>query len=984
MTTFIHNVADELLRRFGWEGLKHVTLVFPMHRAGVVMRSELQRRMAAEHASAVWAPQIMALGDLFDSLCPLGKEDELFTVCRLHRIYSECLEGEPMDIDRFYGWGRQLLSDFTNIDQGISEAEIDSFFRNSLALSDLDRYKLDEEVRHRLVDLLYKGDARRQEAIAESVQAHFAALWHALPAIYHRLRDELQQAGKGYDGQRMRYVISHWQQLSPRAESRMYCFIGFNYLLPVERQLMQLLKDEERALFFWDYVEDFRTNTKAFAFIRQNILLLPNALPAATWGQPRKIKTITATSVHSEAEYAGQWLQQTYRQHGEQTAVVICDESQLEPVIYSLPAIRLDGSDTPEQVNITKGYPLRHAPVYVAVIKALDKSFRNHPGDCISALQEVVKAVDGLSKQSLQLKQDTWQWHMERESLYQTRRALLQFITILRDQTVQTLAGQPDLLRRLIMRHMEQITLPFHGEPITDLQVMGVLETRTLDFNHLLLLNVEEGVIPAHQPDKSFLPYYLRKAYGLQTHDERASVYAYNFFRLLQRAEDVTIVFSQSQTSMTKKSMSRFVMQMLVCPEEFEVSKFTLTESNTLQPAKTIEVPEGTDWVSARHQTSDIKHQTSNIKHQTSDIKHQTSNIKHQTSNIKHQTLCLSPSAIGTFYTCKRKFYLSYILGLDEEDEQEVIFSNRTLGLFVHEAVHYLYEHHCHCDGKSAVKISPNQVEQLNTPEKRFEALEHAYRRLNDTYKADHEGAADIYFMDQHAMENRVIDKYIERVLDRDRYDAEHCGLTILMLEQPIYTTISLPFREGIGVGFHPLPFREGSGVGSSDRQEADLDISVGGIVDRMDKIGGLNGLPEVTRIVDYKCGKFVPAKMSAHSEDLCTPGKKDTDYVRQTMLYSFVAYDQRLSLFNEKEQPDGFQPHLYFTSQDLMSADTQTRVKLDGNDMTCNENTNGDYRSLIERMLTDIVSEREFVQCQECSSYCPFLNLCGRQAQEY
>ena len=465
MTTFIHNVADELLRRFGWEGLKDVTLVFPMHRAGVVMRSELQRRMATEHPSAVWAPQIMALGDLFDSLCPLGKEDELFTVCRLHRIYSECLEGEPMDIDRFYGWGRQLLSDFTNIDQGISEAEIDSFFRNSLALSDLDRYKLDEEVRHRLVDLLYKGDARRQEAIAESVQAHFAALWHALPDIYHRLRDELQQAGKGYDGQRMRYVISHWQQLSQRAESRMYCFIGFNYLLPVERQLMQLLKDEERALFFWDYVEDFRTNTKAFAFIRQNIRSLPNALPAATWGQPRKIKTITATSVHSEAEYAGQWLQQTYRQHGEQTAVVICDESQLEPVIYSLPAIRLDGSDTPEQVNITKGYPLRHAPVYVAVIKALDKSFRNHPGDCISALQEVVMAVDGLSKQSLQLKQDTWQWHMERESLYQTRRALLQFITILRDQTVQTLAGQPDLLRRLIMRHMEQITLPFHGEP---------------------------------------------------------------------------------------------------------------------------------------------------------------------------------------------------------------------------------------------------------------------------------------------------------------------------------------------------------------------------------------------------------------------------------------------------------------------------------------------------------------------------------------
>jgi len=946
MIPFLQQVSDELIRRFGWEGLKDVTLVFPMHRAGVVMCSELQRRMAAEHAKALWAPQMLALGDLFDMLCPLGKEDELFTVCRLHRIYTEALRNSQsnsivnqssivnpsivnhvMDIDRFYGWGRQLLSDFTNIDQSVSEADIDSFFRNAISLSDLDTYKLDEDVRRRLEDLLYKGQARAQSLIAESVQAHFAALWQAMPAIYKQLSSEMLAAGKGYEGQRMRYVISHWDELSPRATSRTYCFIGFNYLLPVERQLMQRLLSEGRALFFWDYVEDFRTNSKAFAFIRQNMQSLPNALPATKWGKPRTVRTISATSVHSEAEYAGQWLKQTYTRKGDSTAIVICDEAQLEPVIYSLPVIRLDGSEAPEDVNITKGYPLRNTSVFAQVTKQLSKAFLKYADTPVVALQNAVEFVDKLSEQSMSEQENSWSWHLGREALYQTRRTLIQFIAILNDDVVSDLTAHPDLLQRLIRRHLEQLSLPFHGEPVTDLQIMGVLETRTLDFRHLLLLNVEEGVIPASQPDKSLLPYYLRKAYGLQTHDERASVYAYNFFRLLQRAEDVTILFSQSQTAMTKKTMSRFVMQMLVCPEEFEVEKFILTESNTIESARSIDVPEGTSWVAA-----------------------------------SGQRLYLSPSAINTFYACKRKFYLQYMLGLWDEDEPETIFSNRTLGLFVHEAVHYLYEKHCHCDNSGAVVIHPNQVEQMNTPTKRAEALQAAYKRLNELYLSEHKGEEPIYHIEEHALENRVIDTYIEHVLARDQYDAEHRGLTILLLEQPQYTTIHVPLQNA----------------------DKTVDVSIGGRLDRMDRLGGLNGAPEVTRIVDYKCGKYNEKKMSAKSDDLLMPEKQDTDYVRQTLLYSHVAYMQSNQKFEIINQKFEIEPHLYFTAQDLTDERTVTRVSIDKMPITYDNNNHEQFTALVQKMVEKIVSEREFTQCEKCSPYCPFLHLCGRKAQQF
>ena len=938
MKPFLQEVVDDLLRRFGWEGLKDVTLVFPMHRAGVVMRSELQRRMAAEHPKALWAPEMLALGDLFDSLCPLGKEDELFTVCRLHRIYSSQLSAvngqQPMDIDRFYGWGRQLLSDFTNIDQSIRPSEIDAFFRNALSLSDLDTYHLDEDVRRRLEDLLYKGEARRQSLIAESVQAHFTALWHAMPDIYHNLCHELEQAGKGYEGQRMRYVITHWDELRSRATSKTYCFIGFNYLLPVERQLMQCLQDEGRALFFWDYVEDFRANTKAFAFIRQNMLTLPNALPAGKWGGKRKIQTISVTAPHAEAGFAGQWMQQSYKQKGESTAIVICDEAQLEPVIYSLPVIRLEGNEKPEDVNITKGYPLRHTPVFAQVIKRLDIAFRKHADAPVEALKNAVAFVDGLSEQSITCKVNSWQWNLGREALYQTRRTLIQFITIVNDGLVSELTTHPDLLQRLIRRHLEQLTLPFHGEPVTDLQIMGVLETRTLDFRHLLLLNVEEGVIPAHQPDKSFLPYYLRKAYGLQTHDERASVYAYNFFRLLNRAEDVTILFSQSQTAMVKKSMSRFVMQMLVCPEEFEVEKFTLTESNTLEPARTIEVPEGASWVDTRHQTSDIK----------------------------HQTLYLSPSAINTFYGCKRKFYLQYMLGLHDDDEQETIFSNRTLGLFVHEAIRFLYEKHCGCDNHDPVIIHPNQVEQMNTPANRSEALQAAYQRLNATYMREHVGEPPIYDMEKHALENRVIDTYIEHVLLRDRYDAEHRGLTILLLESAKYTTVHVPLQNA----------------------DETVDVSIGGRLDRMDQVGGLNGTPKVTRILDYKCGKYNAKKMSAKLDDLLTPQTPDADYVRQTLLYSHVAYMQKNQISDIKHQTSVIEPHLYFTSQNLTGDRTVTRVSIDKSPIAYDDSTHEQFSALVQKMVENIVREREFAQCEACSPHCPFLRLCGCKAPKF
>lgn len=911
--TFLHQVADVLIERFGWTGIQDLTLVFPMQRAAVMMSNTLQQRMQQSGTQALWAPRMMTLNELFDSACPLANEDELFTVCRLYRIYSRCLPEQRMSLDHFYAWGRQLLSDFTNIDQSIDSSELPKFFDSALSLQRLEEYILDPDVRHRLEDLLYKGYAK-PDAVRESIQAHFLALWKALPAIYHELNRQMQAEGVGYQGQRMRYVLSHPDRLKQAMEGHTYCFIGFNYLLPVEKQLLQTLADNGQALFFWDYVSDFKANTKAFSFIERNMRTLPNALPEQPWGEPRQIHAVSATSMHAQAQFAAEWLKRTYKKKGETTAIVIADEGMLEPLIYALPAITLDGQSAPEQFNITKGYPLRSTHIYSAVSEKITELTSEKTYTNIQWLTLLADFVDELSQQSLTQKSNTWQWNMQREALYQTRNALQQFIDIIVKNLVPEITDDSVLLRLLLLRHLEQITLPFHGEPITDLQIMGVLETRVADFKHLLILNVEEGVLPAKQPDKSFIPYYLRKAYGLQTHDERASVYAYNFFRLLRRSEDVTLVFSQALTKMNKKAMSRFLMQILVTPDQFDVKKSILSEANTLAPLLTYSVQTPVSWLHTRQNGS---------------------------------TPRLSPTAIDTFIECPRRFYYHYILGLQEDETEDVLLPPTVLGTLLHEALHYLYRHYCGCDNNAMVTITEAMIDRLNTPERRKEALLFAYETVATPLLVSSPSLVRLSEGVGLRIENRVIDHYMQHILLRDRLDAAH-GLTIQWLEKDMYAAVSVD----------------------------DQPIRIGGRIDRVDWLGD-PALPTARRrIIDYKSGKYKPDNLNRKYDELSVEGVK-VRYARQTMIYCYA-------LFEHTRQP--VEPHLYFAAADLRKQHIQTQVCLDGTPVIYDAEMHTMMQQTLQQIAGQIVREKTFDMCEEkkCSAYCPFQQLCGRHPAKF
>lgn len=755
----MRNTAESIVQTIGWNQLSNATFVLPSHRAGLVLTNEILDLQAEQNIKALWSPKVYTLNQLLDSLSPLYAEDELPTIVRLYRHYRRLSKGEKdlMPLDLFYGWGRRMLADFTNIDASMPARQVPDFFDNTIAAHELSQWQLDEDVMARLRTLLSGGV--QTESNDESIRRQYEQLWHRLYELYLALREEMTAEQKGYNGMRYRAVIEQWESESIQAQiaGRTFIFVGFNYLLPVERELMSLLRDTGRALFYWDYVPDFKTNGKAFAFTRLNAGILggaQNTEHRVLSDAPKEVTVVSCVSRESQAQYVHRWLQKNYTERGQKVGVVICDETMLESVIHTLPAITLPGEEQPEPINITKGFPLRNTAVYARTISWLYDKARGDaeqalsPGFIDELLSSLLPDPSDESDQDNPSDSLTWQDLLILESEYQVRKIANQMRLLI----VNGLGDIPvtlRLLRLLFRRTMESVTMPFHGEPVTDIQVMGVLETRLLDFDKLLLLHVEEGIIPQRQNDASFIPFYLRKAYHMQTSDEKATIYAYNFFRLLSRAGHSTILFTTAESSEGGKGMSRFIMQMLVSPE-FNVQKVQMREPGIL--ARTV------------------------IEEATLD----------QPAPLPEH---LSPSALNTYISCPLCYYRQYIEHLHPCEEEDVLFEANTLGSFVHHAMQYIYTEYLGCDNTRPVRVTPEAIEAIRTDEAKLqEALAEAYRRMEN------------YIPEHHSGENVIILGYINNILLRDREDAK-AGLQIYKLEQPCYFPLSIEGRGQVRMG---------------------------------------------------------------------------------------------------------------------------------------------------------------------------------------
>ena len=892
--TFLEYVAEDIIGKYGTD-LSRIAVVFPNKRAALFLNEHLAR-IAGQ---PVWSPAYITISDLFRQHTDLKPADPIKLICDIHKSFTKCT-GIDETLDHFYGWGQLLLADFDDIDKNMADA--DSIFCNLKDIHELDDISyLDDEQK----EMLKRFFANFSDDIESELKKRFLSLWSHFGDIYHDYNRRLTEQGIGYEGAIYRKVASE-ETLHLKYDK--YLFVGFNLIQKVERVLFSRLMKEGKAKFYWDFDEYYMptaraqqsasvpNNTASFAAYLTDF---PNELDNtdrdiyANMRRPKRIRFISSPTENAQARFASNWLLENDRyKAGRKTAVVMCDESILLPIMHSLPP-------EADKVNITSGFPLAMTPVASLVMLLFDlytlglrkkgtafnphylKKLMAHP--YARHLQEAqLKEVHLKGVHLSQVHQEesaTLLQHIatlvkqvgiatKQEGDALTQESVFRMFTIL--NRLAALADSGDLLvdnttlRRLVSQLVGAASIPFHGEPVIGVQIMGVLETRNIDFDNVLLLSCNEGNMPKGVNDSSFIPYSIRKAHGLTTIDNKVAIYSYYFHRLLQRAGDITIAYNNSTDNGHTGEMSRFMLQLLVESGQ-KIDHYSLTAKNQPTPLmpKAIEKDEAA------------------------------------LSKLEEMSR-LSPSAINTYIRCKLAFYYQYIAHIKEPDSDPETIDNRMFGNIFHRAAYLIY--------KDITDHSP--------------VIEKAHIQAYLSNRKLLASVVDRAFEEEECKTNNglqiinreVIIEYITKLL---KIDQQLCPFSILAMEEEakVYTQLSFTIPSGGALKEGALKggaLKGGALVSSAPDKHYNL--TIGGIIDRLDAVTDKQTGKRRIRVVDYKTGNK-PSSAIKSIEEVFDPkniASKHSNYFLQAILYSLIV--SRSKEWNAAN--DAVSPALLFIKQ--------------------------------------------------------------------
>lgn len=955
MQSFLQLVAHDLYTKIG-NDLSRTVLVFPNKRANLFFNEYL----ASESDQPIWSPAAMSISDLFQKLSIQKKGDPILLVCELYKVFKEeTLSQETLD--DFYFWGELLISDFDDVDKNLVDA--DKLFSNLQALKNLmDDYEfLDKEQEEAIQQFFQNFSIERRTELKDK----FISLWDKLGTIYHRYRENLEAQGIAYEGMLYRNVI---ERLDTEVQLKYdkYIFVGFNVLNKVETKFFQLLKDADKALFYWDYDIFYTQQIKkheAGEFINRNLKLFPNELPASYFDSlknPKKIRYISASTENAQARFLPEWIRSTFSAQYEEkeNAVVLCNEALLLPVLHSIP-------QEVKNVNITMGFPLAQTPVYSFINAAMElqtKGYRSDTGrfsyDAVSAIlkhpytQQLSAKAEPLERELTQtnrfyplpseLKQDEFLANLftprsgiralcdyliglikdistiyrkeseyndifnqlYRESLFQSHNKINRLYDLIESGILNV---RTDTLKRLITKVLTTSNIPFHGEPAIGMQVMGVLETRNLDFRNVVLLSLNEGQLPKAGGESSFIPYNLRKAFGMTTIEHKNAVYAYYFYRLIQRAENITLLYNTSSDGLNRGEESRFMLQLLV-EGPHEITREYLEAGQSPQSTKEIEIektPEVMDRLFRAYDTANP------------------------------HSFTLSPSALNAYLDCRMRFYYHYIAGLRTPDEVSAEIDSALFGTIFHLSAQLAYTE-LTANGKMIKKEDLERL--LRDDVKLQEYVDQAFKK--ELFKVAPDEKPE--YNGLQLINSKVIASYLKQLL---RNDLHYTPFEMVAMEKKVWEKITVNTSRG------------------------ELTLRLGGTIDRMD------AKEDTLRVVDYKTGGS--PKAPANIKQLFTPAETRPNYIFQTFLYAAIMCRQQslkvapALLYIHRASSESYSP--------VIEMGEPRKPKIPVNNFTFFED---EFRERLQALLEEIFDENEpFKQTEEIKkcSYCDFRAICRR-----
>lgn len=830
METFLQLVAQDLYKKTG-NDLSRTVVVFPNKRASLFFNEQL----AAQSDRPLWSPTYVSISDLFRQLSPWKAGDPIRLVCELYRVFREETKSEET-LDDFYFWGELLISDFDDVDKNLVDADrlfgnlqdlknimdipdylsqeqeeaIQEFFRN---------FSIEKrtELKEKFISLWDKlGDIYRhyRKRLAELGIAYEGMM-------YRQVMEELNTQRLDYD----RYVFVGFNVLN-RVEQAFFLRLQ-------EAGKAWFYWDYD--VFYTRRPSEANPPYKheAGEFILRNLKLFPNQLPEScldVMSRPKQIRFLSAPTENAQARFLPQWMKGLELPEGAQqkeNAVVLCNEAMLVPVLHTLP-------EEVKDVNITMGFPLAQTPVYSYINALTELQTDGYRADSGRYVYEAVMAVlkhpyvrqlsaeaekleRRLTKDNRfyplpsELKVDAFleqvftpqngqkalcTWLTERikdvsvlyrnepeeegkdifgqlyrESLFKSYTLVNRLLNLL--ETGELEGVRTGTLKRLMNRLLTAANIPFHGEPAIGMQVMGVLETRNLDFKNLIVLSLNEGQLPKAGGESSFIPYNLRKAFGMTTIEHKNAVYAYYFYRLMQRAENVTLMYNTSTDGLNRGEMSRFMLQFLV-EWPHEIRREYLEAGQSPQAERTIRVEKTEEMVERMCQRYNVE---------------------------KHPKAFFSPSALNTYLDCRLRFYYRYVAGLKLPEEVTAEIDSALFGTIFHRSAELVYteltEHGKEIRKEDLERLLKNEVNLQGYVDRAFKE---EFFHVPEEEQPEYNGTQLI-----HA---RVIASYLQQLL---RNDLNYAPFSMEGMEQEVKEVMEI------------------------DTPAGKLKIQIGGTIDRMD-----------------------------------------------------------------------------------------------------------------------------------------------------
>ncbi len=691
--------------------LHKITLVFPNKRPGIFVAEYLSSIIDKPH----WMPKVCTVSELMPACSDLKLADDILLISKLYKVFKN-ITGTNESFDNFYFWGELLLTDFNDIDKYLVDAK--DLFRNLSSVKEID-YRFEHLSEEQVKAIAYFWQSFDKGKLTTQKE-NFLKIWNKLYDVYISFKELLTSENIAYEGMIYRDVVNNIKNGKKiNTLSGKFVFIGFNALSKCEEELFEYLQKTKKATFYWDYDTLYVQNTihEAGRFIRKNRNDFPSQDIKLNFENILlKNKNVTVTAVPSDVAQTTvcfDILKNIPPDEYSETVVVLADEYLLLPMLYSIP-------EQITNLNITMGYPLENTPAYSFINAALElqKNIKqkkskhyffykdvlnvlNHrylsenaialsivadihkynkiylsaeefAGDeIITSLFRVTDKPEKIGEYLLEVlyklnirfseSDDNLNTAIEQEytvSLYKLINRLNETLLSLEYEfSIET-------YYKLLQQFVQNKKINFEGEPLQGLQIMGLLETRVLDFKNVIVLSMNEGTLPKINSAPSFIPYNIRKAFEMPTTDHQDAIYAYTFYRLIQRAENINLIYSNVASGLVTGERSRYINQMKYN------NKFNIIE----------------------------KFAGFNIDFETKKaitIKKDAQIINVLQNYYKKEKRRLSPSAISAYLNCPLQFYFKYIAGIEETELISEEVDGMIFGNMYHTCMQNIYEKFC-------------------------------------------------------------------------------------------------------------------------------------------------------------------------------------------------------------------------------------------------------------------------------------------------